>query len=81
MRSPTRSPGIYDVVNIHGPVPTISDISLAFLRAIRRHGKPRVLYTHHSTLEFDAGLLAGLGAAYTAGHRALAHRPRPPRSR
>jgi glycosyltransferase involved in cell wall biosynthesis len=64
--------GLYDVVNIHGPVPTISDISLGLLRAIRSHGKPRVLYTHHSTLEFDTGLLASLGGAYTAGHRRLA---------
>ena len=63
---------LYDVVNVHGPVPTISDISLALLRAIRRHDKPRVLYTHHSTLEFDAGLLASLGGAYTAAHRLLA---------
>jgi rhamnosyl/mannosyltransferase len=65
--------GLYDVVNVHGPVPTISDISLALLRAIRSHGKPRVLYTHHSTLEFDTGLLASLGGAYTAAHRLLAH--------
>jgi glycosyltransferase involved in cell wall biosynthesis len=64
--------GLYDVVNVHGPTPTISDISLGLLRAIRSDGRPRILYTHHSTLEFDAGLLAGLGAAYTAGHRVLA---------
>jgi glycosyltransferase involved in cell wall biosynthesis len=63
---------LYDVVNVHGPVPTISDVSLTLLHAIRRHGKPRVLYTHHSTLEFDAGLLAGVGSAYTAAHRVLA---------
>ena len=64
--------GLYDVVNIHGPVPTISDVSLGLLRAIRSHGRPRVLYTHHSTLEFDTGLLASLGSAYTAAHRVLA---------
>ncbi len=58
--------GLYDLVNVHGPVPTISDFSLGLLRAIRRQGRPRVLYTHHSTLEFDEGLLAGLGSAYTA---------------
>jgi glycosyltransferase involved in cell wall biosynthesis len=64
--------GHYDLVNVHGPVPTISDFSLALLRAIRRRGGPRVLYTHHSTLEFDGGVLAGLGSAYTAAHRLLA---------
>jgi glycosyltransferase involved in cell wall biosynthesis len=62
----------YDLVNVHGPVPTISDISLMLLRAIRRHGRPRVLYTHHCTLEFDGGLLAGLDGAYTAAHHLLA---------
>ena len=36
---------------------------------------PRVLYTHHSTLEFDAGLLAGLGSAIYGAHRP----PGPPR--
>jgi glycosyltransferase involved in cell wall biosynthesis len=59
----------YDLVNVHGPVPTISDLSLALLRRLRG---PRVLYTHHSTLEFDRGVLAGLGSAYTAAHRLLA---------
>jgi glycosyltransferase involved in cell wall biosynthesis len=62
----------YDLVNVHGPVPTISDISLILLRAIRRHGRPRVLYTHHSTLEFDGGLLAGLAGAYTTAHQLTA---------
>jgi glycosyltransferase involved in cell wall biosynthesis len=62
----------YDLVNVHGPVPTISDFSLTLLRAIRRRGGPRLLYTHHSTLEFDGGVLAGLGSAYTAAHRLLA---------
>ena len=62
----------YDLVNVHGPVPTISDFSLTLLRAVRRHGRPRVLYTHHSTLEFERGLISGLGSAYTAAHRLLA---------
>ena len=62
----------YDVVNIHGPVPTISDTSLLLSRGIRRRGGTRVLYTHHSTLEFDGGLLAGLGTTYSAAHRLLA---------
>lgn len=62
----------YDLVNVHGPVPTISDVSLMLLRAIRRHGSPCILYTHHSTLEFDGGLFAGLDGAYTAAHQLLA---------
>src|SRR5436190_22894833 len=43
----------YDVVNIHGPTPTISDASLLILGAIRRRGGPRIVYTHHWTLEFE----------------------------
>ena len=62
----------YDLVNVHGPVPTISEFSLTLLRAIRRRRGPRVIYTHHSTLEFDGGLISGLGSAYTAAHRLLA---------
>ena len=62
----------YDLVNVHGPVPTISDFSLTLLRTLRRKSSPRVLYTHHSTLEFDGGVLAGLGSAYTAAHSHLA---------
>ena len=62
----------YDLVNIHGPTPTISDVSLLLLRAIRRHGGPRILYTHHWTLEFDEGLLAGLDGPYMTAHQLLA---------
>jgi glycosyltransferase involved in cell wall biosynthesis len=62
----------YDLVNVHGPVPTISDVSLLLLWAIRRQGRPRILYTHHWTLEFDEGLLAGLDGPYMTAHQLLA---------
>jgi glycosyltransferase involved in cell wall biosynthesis len=62
----------YDVVNLHGPAPTISDVSLMLLRAIRRNGKPRILYTHHSTVEFDDGVLARLDGYYEMAHMQLA---------
>jgi glycosyltransferase involved in cell wall biosynthesis len=61
----------YDLINVHGPVPTISDVSLALLAAIRRNGRPRIVYTHHWTLEFDKGLLAGLDGAYMTAHQRL----------
>jgi glycosyltransferase involved in cell wall biosynthesis len=61
----------YDLINIHGPVPTISDVSLLLLAAIRRNGRPTIVYTHHWTLEFDRGLLAGLDAPYMAAHQRL----------
>jgi glycosyltransferase involved in cell wall biosynthesis len=62
----------YDLVNVHGPTPTISDLSLILLWAIRRSGGPPVLYTHHWTLEFDSGPLAGVDNAYMAAHHRLA---------
>lgn len=61
----------YDIVNVHGPTPTISDVSLVLLRAIRRHGRPQILYTHHWTLEFDRGALAWIDAPYMAAHHRL----------
>jgi glycosyltransferase involved in cell wall biosynthesis len=69
------APGIgrrYDLINIHGPVPTISDVSLLLLGAFRRNGKPVIVYTHHWTLEFEGGLLAGLDGPYMAIHHRLA---------
>jgi glycosyltransferase involved in cell wall biosynthesis len=62
----------YDLVNIHGPVPTISDVSLMLVRAIRRNGRPRIIYTHHWILEFEKGLLAGVDGPYMAVHQRLA---------
>jgi glycosyltransferase involved in cell wall biosynthesis len=62
----------YDLVNVHGPTPTISDVSLVLFWAIRRQGGPPVLYTHHWTLEFNGGPLAGLDGAYMAAHQRLA---------
>lgn len=40
----------YDVVNVHGPVPTISDTFLLLIRTMRRTERPVVVYTHHSDL-------------------------------
>ena len=62
----------YDLVNVHGPTPTISDVSLMLLWAIRRQSGPPVLYTHHWTLEIDGGTLAWLDGAYMAAHQRLA---------
>src|SRR2546430_174021 len=57
----------YDVVNLHGPVPTMSDAFL-FLSRGRSRG-PRLVYTHHSAIEIR-GLTAAC-RAYDALHRAL----------
>ncbi|MCW2538474.1 MAG: hypothetical protein JWN95_199 [Frankiales bacterium] len=40
----------YDVVNVHGPVPTISELFLLFVRSVHHHNRPAIVYTHHSDL-------------------------------
>src|SRR5262249_30901522 len=60
----------YDVVNLHGPVPTMSDVFLLFNQAPRRTRRPPVVYTHHSAID-----IRGLGAPcalYNGIHGALA---------
>ena len=39
----------YDVVNIHGPVPTMSEVFLVLVRTLRAN-RPAIVYTHHSDL-------------------------------
>ncbi|HEV3451686.1 MAG TPA: glycosyltransferase [Acidimicrobiia bacterium] len=41
----------YDVVNIHGPAPTISDAYLGLLRTVPAAQRPRILYTHHFSID------------------------------
>ena len=44
----------YDVVNLHGPVPTISEVFLLLIRTLRRHHRPAIVYTHHSDLSIKS---------------------------
>ena len=59
----------YDVVNLHGPVPTMSDVVL--LLAGARRGTP-ILYTHHSALAVRGA--ETLSRAYNRLHRVLSGR-------
>jgi len=43
----------YDVVNLHGPVPTLSDVFLMLHGLRRRAGRTPVVYTHHSAIELE----------------------------
>lgn len=60
----------YDVLNVHGPVPTMSDLALFLLRGRESHTRPSIVYTHHSDIDLE-----GWGHAcnaYNAVHRSLA---------
>ena len=62
----------FDVVNVHGPVPTMSDI---FLRAVIRlpsYLRPTVVYTYHSPIDIKGA--SRLSALYNRYHRRLALR-------
>ncbi len=58
----------YDVVNVHGPVPTMSDAFLLLATTMRR--RPAIVYTHHSDLAIP-GLRAAC-EAYNRVHRRIA---------
>jgi len=60
----------YDVVNVHGPVPTMSDAFLLLSATMRRRRRPAVIYTHHSDLAIP-GLRAAC-AVYNRLHRRIA---------
>ncbi len=60
----------YDVVHIHGPAPTFSDIALLMTALGRRRNGPTVVYTHHSEIELPGKEL--FCAPYNVMHRALA---------
>ena len=40
----------YDVVNVHGPVPTISEVFLLLVKTLHHMHRPAIVYTHHSDL-------------------------------
>jgi glycosyltransferase involved in cell wall biosynthesis len=44
----------FDVVNIHGPVPTISDVFLGLSNLIPDHSRPAIVYTYHSPVDVPA---------------------------
>jgi rhamnosyl/mannosyltransferase len=60
----------YDVVNLHGPVPTMSDAFLALARFLPRRTRPAIVYTHHSEIELQR--LRWACSVYNRAHRRLA---------
>jgi len=60
----------YDLVHIHGPVPTFSDVALFFAALVRACGGPPVVYTHHCEIEIPGKEI--ICRPYNAAHRVLA---------
>ena len=61
----------YDVVNLHGPVPTMSDVFLLCTRLMRRVPCP-IVYTHHSAMQITGA--ERLCRVYDRFHAALSAR-------
>ena len=62
----------FDVVNVHGPAPTISDAFLRLSTRLPQYSRPAIVYTHHSPIDIRGARLAS--ARYNRLHDALALR-------
>lgn len=62
----------YDVIHLHGPVPTFSDVFLLWgLRGLKSK-RPRLVYTHHAPIELNNLALRPLLKAYNHVQERLA---------
>jgi rhamnosyl/mannosyltransferase len=62
----------FDVVNVHGPVPTMSDAFLRLADMLPAHHRPAIVYTHHSPIDIRGA--ARMSVLYNKLHRSLALR-------
>ena len=62
----------FDVVNVHGPAPTMSDAFLRLSTLLPHHSRPAIVYTHHSPIDIRGARL--VSARYNRLHDALALR-------
>lgn len=62
----------FDVVNVHGPVPTMSDAFLRLASRLPSYARPAIVYTHHSPIDIRGA--ARMSARYNAVHESLALR-------
>jgi glycosyltransferase involved in cell wall biosynthesis len=62
----------FDVVNVHGPVPTVSDVFLSLSRWLPPHARPAVVYTHHAPIDIPGA--SWMSMRYNRLHQALALR-------
>lgn len=61
-----------DVVNVHGPVPTVSDAFLRLSGWLPAHARPAIVYTHHSLIDIRGA--GRLSSWYNRRHESLARR-------
>jgi glycosyltransferase involved in cell wall biosynthesis len=62
----------YDIIHLHGPVPTFSDVFLLWgLRGLGTH-RPRLVYTHHAPIEFNNPFLRPVTQVYNLIQERLA---------
>ena len=62
----------FDVVNVHGPVPTMSDAFLRLSGWLPPHARPAIVYTHHSPIDIRGA--TRMSARYNRLHDSLALR-------
>jgi glycosyltransferase involved in cell wall biosynthesis len=62
----------FDVVNVHGPAPTMSDAFLRLADWLPPHARPAIVYTHHSPIDVPGA--ARMSARYNKLHESLAYR-------
>jgi glycosyltransferase involved in cell wall biosynthesis len=62
----------FDVVNVHGPIPTMSDFFLREVTRLPSYMRPPVVYTYHSPIDIKGA--SRLSALYNRYHRKLALR-------
>ena len=71
-RRVARALGNFDVVNVHGPIPTMSDVFLREVTRLPSYARPPVVYTYHSPIDIKSA--SRLSAFYNGYHRKLALR-------
>ncbi|HVA22184.1 MAG TPA: glycosyltransferase [Candidatus Micrarchaeia archaeon] len=59
----------YELLHLHGPAPTFSEVVLAIWRSLPRAARPALVYTHHCPI--DLGRARPLCAVYNGAHRSL----------
>lgn len=62
----------FDVVNVHGPAPTMSDAFLRLSDRLPHYARPAIVYTHHSPIDIRGA--SRMSARYNNLHHSLALR-------